>query len=266
MCELGKRIRLNRLIEPEFGCCIVCALDHGITSPMFLDGLYDTRKRVREAIAGGANVFMLSRGISKRVVDEFKPTTALALMLSASASCRPEGPLVTHIGSVEEALILGADAVVVYSALAGTNEPDMISYLDKVGEACSRLGMPFIAEAEFPDAYQNLTVMNENHGADYLMRNARICTEMGADIVKVNWSGDEASFGKIIKACGAPVILAGGSVIDDKEFLTRLSQAKNAGAIGCSVGRNIFQHRHPEFYNTCDLSSDEKWMVCYPSS
>ena len=43
----GKTIRLKRLIEPQYGSCIICALDHGMTSPNFLDGLYDTRKRGR---------------------------------------------------------------------------------------------------------------------------------------------------------------------------------------------------------------------------
>ena len=61
----GKTIRLKRLIEPQLGSCIICALDHGMTSPAFLDGLYDTRMRTREAIAGGANVFMLGRGIAR---------------------------------------------------------------------------------------------------------------------------------------------------------------------------------------------------------
>ena len=62
---------MKRLIEPQFGSCIVCALDHGMTSPIFLRGLYDTCARTREAIAGGANVFMLGRGMAKRVAEEF---------------------------------------------------------------------------------------------------------------------------------------------------------------------------------------------------
>src|SRR5258707_11465826 len=92
--SLGKTIRMKRLIEPQFGSCIVCALDHGMTSPTFLEGLYYTRARTREAIAGGATVFMLGRGIARRVAAEFMPTTSLALMLSASAAGRPDGTLV----------------------------------------------------------------------------------------------------------------------------------------------------------------------------
>jgi DhnA family fructose-bisphosphate aldolase class Ia len=68
---------------------------------------------------------------------------------------------------------------------------------------------------------------------------------LGADIVKVNWSGDQKSFGEIIRACDRPVVLAGGSLITDEELLTRMELACDVGAVGCSVGRNIFQHKNP---------------------
>src|SRR5262245_20820360 len=155
----GKKIRLNRLIEKETNTCLICAIDHGMTSPVFLDGLYDTEARVRDAINGGANVLMLSRGTVKDNVHSFKRDTSLALMLTASAAGRPSGAIITPIGSVEEALRIGADAVVVYVALAGENEPDMIQYTSQIGEACEMLGMPFIAEAEYPNAYQSLDKM-----------------------------------------------------------------------------------------------------------
>jgi len=47
-------------------------------------------------------------------------------------------------------------------------------------------------------------------------------------------------------ASGLPVVLAGGSRISDEELLSRQEQAMRAGAVGCSVGRNIFMHEHPE--------------------
>jgi DhnA family fructose-bisphosphate aldolase class Ia len=236
---------MKRLIEPRYGSCIICALDHGMTSPRFLDGLFDTRQRTREAIAGGANVFMLGRGIARQVVDEFTPTTSLALMLSASAAGRPQGAVVTPIGSVDEAMRLGADAVVVYVALAGENESEMIQYASQVGEACDTWGMPFIAEAEFPNAYQSLNEAGAAFGPEYLLRNARLCAELGADIVKVNWSGDQSSFEKIVRAAKVPVVVAGGTLVSDEELLTRMQLAVEVGAIGCSVGRNIFQHKNP---------------------
>jgi len=241
----GKQVRLNRLIQKETNTSIICAIDHGMTSPIFLSGLYDTDARVKEAIAGGANVLMLGRGVAKATVRYFARDTALALMLTASAAGRPSGAVVTPIGSVEEALQSGADAVVVYVALGGEDEPEMIGYASDVGEACEAKGMPFIAEAEYPNAYQSLDTMVTSFGVEYLRRNARLCAELGADIVKVNWSGDAQSFGSIVRAADKPVVLAGGSRISDLELLTRMEQAHTAGAIGCSVGRNIFQHENP---------------------
>lgn len=241
----GKRIRLGRLIEAETGACVIVAIDHGMTSPTFLDGLYDTASRIKEAISGGANVLMLSRGMARAHARHFKRDTSLALMLTASAAGRPSGALVTPIGSVAEALRMGADAVVVYVALAGDNEPETITYVSAIGEACERDGMPLIAEAEYPDAYQSLEQMGQSLGVEYLKRNARLCAELGADIVKVNWSGHPKSFAEIIRACERPVVLAGGALISDAELLARMEQAREVGAVGCSVGRNVFQHRSP---------------------
>lgn len=242
----GKAIRMKRLLEPETGTCLIVAIDHGMTSPRFLDGLYDTGARIREAISGGANVLMLGRGIAKQYVGDLRPTTSLALMLTASAAGRPSGSAITPIGSVEEALTIGADAVVIYVALAGENEPEAITYLSRVAEECEGKGMPLIAEAEYPDAYQSLTEMSQTLGVDYLKRNARLCAELGADIVKVNWSGNEKTFSEIIRACRRPVVLAGGSLITDEELLSRMQKARDAGGVGCSVGRNVFQHKSPE--------------------
>jgi len=247
MSQLGKQIRMKRLIREKSNSCVICALDHGMTSPKFLDGLYDIRARAREAIAGGANVFMMSRGAAKGCAGEFLPPTSLALMLTAAAAGRPSGPLIAVIGSVEEALRLGADAVVVYTALAGDNEDWMISSLSKIGETCEAMGMPLIAEAEWPNAYQTLNTFSTNLGPEYLKRNARLCAELGADVVKVNWSGDIKSFSEIVRACGGvPVVIAGGPVISDEELLQRFEKGRDIGAIGCSVGRNIFQHKNPQ--------------------
>ena len=41
------------------------------------------------------------------------------------------------------------------------------------------------------------------------------------------------------------MVLAGGSLITDEELLTRMQPARDEGAVGCSVGRNIFQHQKP---------------------
>lgn len=260
MEPLGKEFRLKRLVRSETNSSVICALDHGITSPKFLSGLRDMKARVNEAQNGGANVFMMSKGFARITADTFVRDTSWAMLLSASAAGCPKSNIVVQIGEVEEALRLGADAVVVYVALAGENEPGMIRFVGEVGRECERLGMPFIAEAEYPSAYASLEELQEGYGFDYLIRNSRLCAELGADIVKTNWPGDAELFAKIVEATAVPMVVAGGTLVSDKELLTRMEQAMEAGAIGCSVGRNIFQHENP-FAVTRALSRviHERW-------
>jgi fructose-bisphosphate aldolase/2-amino-3,7-dideoxy-D-threo-hept-6-ulosonate synthase len=244
--SVGKRMRLKRVIDPE-GVSIICALDHGMTSPTFLEPLASIEERTTEAVAGGANVIMMSKGMIRRAQPAFERETSLALLLSASANAGEERPSVVRIAQVEEALRLGADAVVLFVALSGESEPGMIRTLAEVGEACDRVGMPFIAEAEFPTTYARVEDLADAYGFEYLRRNVRLCAELGADIVKTNWPGDGQSFGKLVEATsGIPVVLAGGSRVQDRELLERMEAAVAAGGIGCSVGRNIFMHESPE--------------------
>jgi fructose-bisphosphate aldolase / 2-amino-3,7-dideoxy-D-threo-hept-6-ulosonate synthase len=243
--SVGKSMRLKRVIDPT-GVSLICALDHGMTAPAFLEPLADIGARTAEAVAGGANVIMLSKGMIRLAEPAFSPTTSLALLLSASANPAGGEPEVVQVALVEEAARLGADAVVLFTALGGPAEPGMIGLLAGVGRECAALGMPLIAEAEFPTTYASVEALTQQYGFEYLRRNVRLCAELGADVVKTNWPGDEESFGRLVEAAsGIPLVLAGGSRLEDRELLWRMERAMAAGAVGCSVGRNIFMHRSP---------------------
>lgn len=243
---VGKSMRMKRVID-QAGVSVICALDHGMTSPQFLEPLADIATRTAEAVAGGANVIMMSKGMIRLAEPAFAPTTSLALLLSASANPERGEPEVVLIAEVEEAARVGADAVVLFTALGGESEPGMIRALATVGKECETLGIPFIAEAEFPTTYASVDELKNRYGFEYLRRNVRLCGELGADVIKTNWPGDAASFARLVEAAnGIPVVLAGGSRLTDEELLSRMEAAMSAGAVGCSVGRNIFMHPSPE--------------------
>ena len=71
---------------------------------------------------------------------------------------------------------------------------------------------------------------------------------MGADIIKTRYSGDEASFRRIVAAAGRPVIVAGGRMRDSTlhSLLEMVEQCLSAGAEGVIFGRNVWQHPRPE--------------------
>src|SRR5439155_155742 len=83
------------------------------------------------------------------------------LLLSASANPEQGEPEVVQIAEVEEAARLGADAVVLFTALGGHNEPGMVRILAGVGRACEAQGIPFIAEAEFPTTYASVDELKQ---------------------------------------------------------------------------------------------------------
>src|SRR5207244_8556993 len=241
-----KSLRMNAGID-QTGGPVTRALDHGMTPPQFLEPLADIATRTAEAVAGGANVIMVSKGMVRLAEPSFAPTTSLALLLSGSWNPERGEPEIVQMAEVEAAARLGADAVVLFTALGGPHEPGMIRILAGVGRACESHGIPFIAEAEFPTTYASVDELKQRYGFEYLRRNVRLCAELGADIVKTNWPGDEASFRRLVESAnGIPVVLAGGSRLEDEELLSRMESAMSAGAIGCSVGRNIFMHRSPE--------------------
>ena len=67
--------------------------------------------------------------------------------------------------------------------------------------------------------------------------------ELGADIVKVPYTGDMESFSDVVSSCCVPVVIAGGERMEStRDVLQMVHDAIKAGGAGISMGRNVFQH------------------------
>jgi fructose-bisphosphate aldolase/2-amino-3,7-dideoxy-D-threo-hept-6-ulosonate synthase len=234
-------------MDSETGTTVMFAFSHGTSAPDVLPGLENPTRVVEAAASGGADCVFLAPGLIEAVGDVVTTTSlGVAVKVSATASRggKPYQEVLTT--SIERSLELGADAVVALIPFAPENEPDVIALTATLGEACGRWGMPFIAEAEYPNSYYGTENFAESWGVPYLKRSARLCAELGADIVKSNWTGSVDTFAEIVESVPVPVVVAGGSRVSDLDLLQNLQAAREAGAIGCSVGRNIFQHPAPE--------------------
>jgi len=76
---------------------------------------------------------------------------------------------------------------------------------------------------------------------------ARVAEELGADIVKVNYTGSVETFADVVSGVKIPVVIAGGPKAKSvKGLLCTVRDARLAGAQGVALGRNIFQHSDPE--------------------
>lgn len=237
---IGKSIRLERIINRNSRRAVMVPMDHGITLGP-IAGLQDMKVTVNSVVDGGANAIILHKGIVGAGHRGYGEDVGLILHLSASTALSPDPNEKRLVSSVEEALVMGADAVSVHVNLGAEGEPRMLSDLGRVSKECARWGMPLLAMmyARGEKIRNPFAVENVKHAA-------RVAAELGADVVKVVYTGAPESFAEVVDGCHVPVVIAGGEKVEtEEELLEMVAGSLEAGGIGVSIGRNVFQHPDP---------------------
>jgi class I fructose-bisphosphate aldolase len=239
--NLGKSIRLERIFNRNTGRTIIVPLDHGVTvGPIY--GLADLRKTVDSVSEGGANAVLMHKGLVRCGHRAEGRDVGLIVHLSASTSLSPTPNHKTLVGNVEDAIKLGADAVSVHVNLGDDSEDAMLRDLGRVCSSANSWGMPVLAMV-----YARGPKIRNSFDPDVVAHCARVGEELGADVVKVNYTGDRESFEQAVNACCIPVVIAGGPKLEDKRDLVEMvHESLAAGGTGLSVGRNIFQDDRPD--------------------
>ncbi len=89
--------------------------------------------------------------------------------------------------------------------------------------------------------------MKSEYDVKVVKHAARLGAELGADMIKVPYTGSSESFHEVVEGCSVPVVIAGGEKVEtDKDILVMVKGAMTAGGAGVSIGRNVFQHKDPE--------------------
>ena len=235
--ESGKTRRLRRIIRDDSRTFII-AMDHGVTlGPV--RGLEDMQKTVRSVADGGADAVLVHKGIAKHVETY---GTGLIIHVSASTNLGSKPDLKVGVCTLEEAIRLGADAVSAHINIGAEEEDKMLEFLGNLSEQCDSFGMPLLAMM-----YPRGPGIKSEHEFEVVSHAARIGAELGADLVKTVYTGDEESFRKVVRGCPVPVVVAGGARMKtDLEVLELAESSIRAGAAGLSFGRNVFQHEKPE--------------------
>jgi len=238
--SIGKRIRMERIIDRKSKRSVIVPMDHGVTlGPV--RGLEDMRKAVNAVAEGGANAVLLHKGIVFAGHRGYGKDIGLILHISASTNLGPDPLNKVLVASVEEGIKLGADAISIHVNVGAENEPEMLQALGAVAMECEEWGMPLLAMM-----YPRGPKVRSEHDAEMVKHAARVGAELGADVIKTNYTGDPDSFKEVVRSCPVPVIIAGGPKANtDEEVLQMVEGAIEAGASGVSIGRNIFQHDDP---------------------
>jgi class I fructose-bisphosphate aldolase len=118
----------------------------------------------------------------------------------------------------------------------------MLNDLGYVGRVALEWGMPLLAMM-----YTRGPKVKNEYDMKLVKHAARVGAELGADIVKVVYTGSPESFREVVEGCFVPIVIAGGEKMgNDEDIVEMVKGAMAAGAAGVSIGRNVFQHKNPE--------------------
>jgi len=234
--ESGKKRRLRRIFQNDNKTVIV-PMDHGVSiGPV--KGLVNLKAIIDKLLLGDVDAFVLNRGIAKSV-DTRK--AGLIVHLSGISVHCPDPNNKVQICSVANAVRLGADAVSVHINVGAKQEAHMLETMGNVACECDDYGMPLLAMM-----YPRGPNIKDSHSIDLVAHAARLGAELGADIIKTNYTGDVDSFKEVVSSCHVPVIIAGGPKAETtRDVLHDVKDSITAGGAGLSIGRNVFQHEDP---------------------
>lgn len=229
--------RLNRIFAPD-GKTVIIALDHGlIDGPC--EGFEDPGATIRAVVAGGADAILTSFGIAEKFATELAPVGLIVRSDGAETNLGPpsSGSLGRFFGP-EDAVRIGADALVVTALPGSDKEAATLENLAHTAAEAHRWGLPVLGEM-VPGGFNSRP---ELRGPQAVGLAARLGAELGADFIKAPYCDDYAT---VTAGTFAPVVILGGAKGDERLMLSNIHDALAAGAKGVAIGRNVFQCDDP---------------------
>ena len=214
-------------------------IEHGPTD--FNDENVDPAKIVKIADSGYFTALVLQKGVAEKYYDPRVNKVPLLIKLNGKTNLvKDQDPYSPQVCSVEEAVALGAAAVGYTIYIGSEFESKMTKEFGQIEEEAHRRGLPVVAWM-YPRG-RNVPDETDPKVVAYA---ARVGLELGADMVKVNWPGEEG-FRWVVESAGrTSVVVAGGAKENLADFLAETKAILAAGGIGRAVGRNVWQAENP---------------------
>ncbi len=236
---MDKQELLSKIVSPE-GRTVILPMDHGVSDGP-IDGLIKMGETIAKIKEGGVDAIVIHKGIYKKYKDVIGD---LPTIIHCSASTGMGVVLKkVLIATPKEIKKMGAQGVSIHVNLGNRYEPEMLADLGKISRECEELGLPLLAMM-YPRNEVDGKIITYTD-AKRVKHAARVAFELGADIVKVPFTGDAESFREVCEGVDIPVVIAGGAKESEEEMLKSISDCVSVGAAGVSVGRNAFQADDP---------------------
>jgi class I fructose-bisphosphate aldolase len=236
--NIGKKIRLNRLFSHPSGRLCSVAVDHFIGyGPLTPGGgLSNLPQALAEIAAGHPSAVTMSKGVA---MNCWMPYAGKIPLIIQSGCFTPDDRVIECVTDPEECVRLGADAIAMAIGIFGPNEGKFIKMLAETVRQAAAFDLPVVAHI-YPRDFSGPTprIVCDPEG---IMWAARIGIEAGADVIKVGYTGDVASFKKVVESSPVPVVAAGGpKAANLREGLRLMSEVVASGARGATIGRNVW--------------------------
>jgi fructose-bisphosphate aldolase, class I len=265
----GKKARLHRILF-EHGLRNGTALflpydqglEHGPRDFFANPAASDPRYIVRLAVEGGFNGIAIQIGLAEKFYWDYAGEVPLILKLNGKTDIPSDAQALSPLhATVADAVRLGADAVG-YTLYVGTPALEQdFEQLRRVRTEAQQLGMPLVVWA-YPrgSAIEAKGGKDSFYAVDYA---ARTASELGADVVKVNfphpekrldvppaydrdYTSQHAVDAVVRSANRTLVLISGGERAGDEAMVEKARESMQAGATGLIFGRNVWQRDHDE--------------------
>jgi class I fructose-bisphosphate aldolase len=241
---MTKRVDLNKFLRNNKAMFL--AYDHGFEhGPTDFDEktidpnfVIDLVEKTKDYMA-----IILQEGIAEKYYDPRKHQTPLLVKLNGKTVFhKGEEPYSPLLCTVKEAIRAGAQAVGYTIYVGSEHEAKMMKEFSLVEDEAHAQGLVVTAWM-YPRGKQ---VRGKENTRDILAYAARLGLELGADFIKIPYSGDPKSFEWVVKAAGkAKVLVSGGVKRNTQEFLADVADFMKVGTTGIAVGRNVWQAKDP---------------------
>jgi len=233
----GKIRRASRFIQKD-GRAFLVAIDMQSSSGQGPD--LDVIEKVAE---GGPDGILVSWQLARRYAEVFA-NCGMVLRIDGALTQMgnfASGDAFSLMYGVEEACMIGADAVVMMTFPGADDEHLSLQRLAAVVREGEKVGMPVIAES-IPGTWARTVPWD----AEHISRCARVCVEIGADAIKTMMPEDMSEIPGVIANIEAPVFVLGGAKKDSEdEAIEYAAAVVAAGASGIAFGRNTWGAKDP---------------------
>ncbi len=192
---------------------------------------------------GGATGVILQGGIAEQYyrASSFSQVPLILKINGKSNLYQSEDPYSPITWDINDAKKIGASAIGYTIFLGSAYEYKMFKDFSELRNKAHAMGLAMIAWV-----YPRGKFIQDEDSEEITAYAARVGLELGADMVKIKYSGSEENFKKAVLAAGkTKVVLSGGSKISEEDFYQVIENVMQAGAIGAAVGRNIWQSEKP---------------------